>query len=112
MKTRTIFYIFCGLFAIGWFLVFRTYRQHLLSFCLVSFCTAWALYRLPAVKTTETLKTFFLYERKMPKNEFIGTLVTTNVGFFSSVAFSTVLIVTMGVGPACISVVAWSAGLA
>jgi Na+/proline symporter len=47
----------------------------------------------------------------MPRNEFIGTLVTTNVGFFSSVAFSTVLIVTMGIGPAVILVIAWSVGL-
>jgi hypothetical protein len=29
---------------------------------------------------------------QMPRNEFVGTLVATNVGFFSSVAFSTVLI--------------------
>jgi Na+/proline symporter len=47
----------------------------------------------------------------MPRNEFVGTLVTTNVGFFSSVAFSTVLIVTMGIGPALIAVVAWILGL-
>lgn len=111
MKTGAYFYAFCALFVVGWFFVYARSPHHLLSFCLVGFCIAWALYRLPTVNAHETLKGFFLYERKMPRNEFIGTLVTTNVGFFSSVAFSTVLIVTMGIGPAVLLVVAWSLGL-
>jgi Na+/proline symporter len=111
MKTSAIFYGYCALFAIGWAITRSHYPQHLLAYCFVAFCVAWAVYRLPTMTGNETLKTFFLYERKMPRNEFIGTLVTTNVGFFSSVAFSTVLIVTMGIGPSVILVVAWAAGL-
>jgi Na+/proline symporter len=47
----------------------------------------------------------------MPKREFVGTLVTTNIGFFSSVAFSTLLISTLGIGPAVLCVVSWFLGL-
>ena len=111
MKTSAIFYGYCALFLLGWALVFAYYRHNLLPYCFLGFCIAWALYRLPTVKFKETLQSFFLYERKMPRNEFIGTLVTTNVGFFSSVAFSTILIVTMGIGPALILVFAWAFGL-
>jgi Na+/proline symporter len=112
MKTRKIFYVYCGFFVIVWALLYLRSRYYLLPYSFVAFCIAWALYRLPTIKSQETLQSFFLYERKMPRNEFVGTLVTTNVGFFSSVAFSTVLIVTMGIGPAVILVVAWAAGLA
>lgn len=111
MKTRAIFYLFCALFIAGWVFVYSRHHDYLLPFCFVGFSVAWALYRLPTVQARETLTTFFLYERKMPRNEFVGTLVTTNVGFFSSVAFSTVLIVTTGIGPALIAVVAWAVGL-
>lgn len=112
MKTGAVFYGFCFLFLASWIVVYEHFRNELLPLCFVAFCIAWALYRLPTVNAHETLKSFFLYERKMPRNEFIGTLVTTNIGFFSSVAFSTVLIVTMGIGPAVLLVVAWSLGLA
>ena len=111
MKTSKVFYAYCVLFAIGWGFTYLHFAQHLLAYCFVAFCVAWAVYRLPTMAVKETLKSFFLYERKMPRNEFVGTLVTTNVGFFSSVAFSTVLIVTMGIGPALILVIAWALGL-
>ena len=111
MKTSAIFYGFCGLFVVGWAFLYARSPHYLLPYCFVAFCIAWALYRLPTLKSHETLQSFFLYERKMPRNEFVGTLVTTNVGFFSSVAFSTVLIVTMGIGPAIILVIAWALGL-
>jgi hypothetical protein len=111
MKTSAIFYAYCGMFFVGWAFVYARYPGHLLPYCFLAFCIAWALYRLPTVNIKETLQSFFLYERKMPRNEFVGTLVTTNVGFFSSVAFSTVLIVTMGIGPAVVLVIAWALGL-
>ena len=112
MKTSKIFYFYSGLFGVGWALLYFRSPHYLLPYSFVSFCIAWALYRLPTIKSHETLPSFFLYERKMPRNEFVGTLVTTNVGFFSSVAFSTILITTMGIGPAVILVIAWAAGLA
>lgn len=111
MKTRFYFYLFCVLFSFGWVVFFSHFRSHLLAYSFFGFAIAWALYRLPARGTKETLESFFLYERRMPKSEFIGTLVTTNVGFFSSVAFSCVLIVTMGIGPAIFAVLAWVVGL-
>ncbi len=111
MKTRAIFYVYCGLFVLGWAYLYVKSPNYLLLYCFVAFCIAWALYRLPTARSKETLQSFFLYERKMPRNEFVGTLVTTNVGFFSSVAFSTVLIVTMGIGPAVTLVIAWALGL-
>src|SRR5215213_944279 len=111
MKTSKVFYVFCILVVAGWFIVQNRAPGYLVAYSFASFSVAWALYRLPTRSSNETLSSFFLYQRQMPKREFIGTLVTTNVGFFSSVAFSCVLIVTMGIGPAVIAVVAWIVGL-
>src|SRR4051794_21632504 len=111
MKTSKVFYVYCGVFIVIWIVVHSWYPQFLLSYLFLAFCIAWAVYRLPTIQSRETLQSFFLYERRMPRNEFVGTLVNTNVGFFSSVAFSTVLIVTMGIGPAVILVIAWAVGL-
>jgi Na+/proline symporter len=111
VKTRRIFYVFCLFFLFGWAYTYAKFPERLIAYSFVGFSIAWALYRLPTRVESETLTSFFLYERQMPKREFIGTLVTTNVGFFSSVAFSAVLIVTMGIGPAVLAVFAWVAGL-
>jgi Na+/proline symporter len=111
MKTRGVFVVYCVLLLTGWCIVYSVARTHLLLFSFLGFAIGWAVYRLPTRIQNETLQSFFLYERKMPSQEFIGTLVTTNVGFFSSVAFSCVLIVTTGIGPAVIAVIAWILGL-
>lgn len=111
MKTRWFFLLYCAVFLIVWGIVYSFARTHLLACSFLGFAIGWAVYRLPTRLSNETLQSFFLYERKMPSQEFIGTLVTTNVGFFSSVAFSCVLIVTMGIGPAIIAVIAWLLGL-
>jgi Na+/proline symporter len=101
----------CVLAVGGWVAIFFFYAPALPAFTFVAICILWAAYRIPFAITKENLSTFFLYERKMPRREFVGTLVTTNIGFFSSVAFSTLLIASMGVGPAVISVLFWLAGL-
>lgn len=106
-----LFIGFCVFFAAGWGGVQALAPTFTTSFSIVGVCIGWALYRLPSLNEPETMSTFFLYERKMPKKEFIGTLVTTNIGFFSSVGFSTVLVYAMGIGPALICVIAWIFGL-
>jgi len=111
MKTNNWFYGYCLLIVVGWIWV-RTYHpNHLIAYSFASYAVAWALYRWPTRIKDETLASFFLYERKMPRREFVGTLVTTNIGFFSSVAFSCYLIATQGIGPAILLVIAWVVGL-
>jgi Na+/proline symporter len=106
-----IFWLYTALFGLGWYAVQRSNADLIIPYSFIGFCIAWALYRLPALREKETLASFFLYERKMPRRQFVGTLVTTNIGFFSSVAFSTILVFAMGIGPAIIAVVAWFIGL-
>jgi Na+/proline symporter len=106
-----IFLPICILLLGGWFFLLSEAPKIIPLYTVVGVCIVWAAYRLPLAGSAETLAGFFLYERKMPRKEFVGTLVTTNIGFFSSVAFSTLLIASLGVGPAIIAAVAWIAGL-
>jgi Na+/proline symporter len=107
-----IFLPLCVVLLAGWVGLLVYDARVLPAYMVAGVCTIWAAYRLPLTASEENLGSFFIYERRMPKNEFLGTLVTTNIGFFSSVAFSTILIATFGIGPALIAVGAWIAGLA
>jgi Na+/proline symporter len=107
-----LFVPFCILLAIGWALALVYYQSLLYLYTFAAVCIIWGVYRLPITASKENLSSFFIYERRMPRNEFVTTLVTTNIGFFSSVAFSTYLIAAMGPGPALIAVIAWIAGIA
>lgn len=111
LAPNSVFLPACAVALSGWAALFLTYPKALPVFTFAAICILWAAYRLPFAATHENLSTFFLYDRKMPRREFVGTLVTTNIGFFSSVAFSTLLIASFGVGPAIISVIVWIGGL-
>jgi Na+/proline symporter len=111
LPTNSIFIPLCVGLLLAWFFVLSAYPSLLTVYTFVGVCLLWAAYRLPFAGSCETLSSFFLYERKMPRREFVGTLVTTNIGFFSSVAFSTYLIASFGIGPAIICVAAWIFGL-
>lgn len=107
-----IFLPTCTLLIAGWVVLLIYAKSLLVAYSFAATCIVWAVYRLPLAVGRDNLSDFFIYRRRMPRREFVGTLVTTNIGLFSSVAFSTLLIATMGIGPALIAVIIWIGGLA
>lgn len=62
-------------------------------------------------KANDTPEDFFLYNREMPKNQFVPTFVTTNIGLFSSIAYSTILAYTYGIAGMLFATLAWFIGM-
>lgn len=67
--------------------------------------------RVEKYKSNDTPEEFFLYGREMPEKDFIPTFVTSNIGLFSSIAFSTILAYYYGIGGMLITVGAWFLGM-
>lgn len=67
--------------------------------------------RAKGYKDNDTPEDFFLYNREMPKDEFVPTFVTTNIGLFSSIAFSVVLSFYYGIGVMLTTTLAWFIGM-
>ena len=67
--------------------------------------------RIPEYRRNDTPEGYFLHSRQMPSNKFVWTFVTTNIGLFSSIAFSTILAYYYGIPGMVWTVVAWFAGI-
>lgn len=67
--------------------------------------------RVEKYKSNDTPEGFFLYNREMPKKSFVPTFVTSNIGLFSSIAFSTILAYYYGISGMVILVAVWFLGM-
>ena len=67
--------------------------------------------RTEGYKTNDTPEDFFLFNREMPKDEFVPTFVTTNIGLFSSIAFSVILGFYYGIAGMFFTTFAWFLGM-
>jgi len=67
--------------------------------------------RTDSYKENVTPEEFFLYNREMPKDEFVPTYVTTNIGLFSSIAFSVILGFYYGISGMLFMTTAWFFGM-
>jgi Na+/proline symporter len=67
--------------------------------------------RAEGYKKNDTPEDFFLFNREMPKDEFVPTFVTTNIGLFSSIAFSVILGFYYGIAGMFFTTFAWFFGM-
>lgn len=67
--------------------------------------------RKEGYKTNDTPEEFFLYNREMPQGEFVPTYVTTNIGLFSSIAFSAIMGYYYGTAGMLFTTLAWFLGM-
>lgn len=67
--------------------------------------------RTQGAHTTALPDDFFLYDRAMPDSQFVPTYVTTNIGLFSSIAYSTILAYYYGIAGMVFTTLAWFMGM-
>lgn len=90
---------------------FYTYPKGMVYSLLVGSLLLYFFARWPDYQRNKTPDDFFLYNRQMPQSEFVPTFVTSNIGLFSSIAFSTILAFYYGIGGMVFTVLAWFLGM-
>ena len=96
------------------FLNFVLYRHapEILIYTLLSLSLiAYLAIRYDQYKANDTPEDYFLYTRRMPLKQFIPTYVTSNIGLFSSIAFSSILSFYYGLHGVVWPTLAWFVGM-
>lgn len=83
IPSNPLFLPACALLIAGWVVLLLYAKSILIAYSFAAICIIWAVYRLPLAVGQENLSDFFIYRRRMPQREFVGTLVTTNIGLLA-----------------------------
>ena len=72
---------------------------------------AYLVFELPFYKADDTPENFFLFNRQMPERYFVWSFVSTNIGLFSSIAFSVLLSYYFGIAGMFWTTLGWFIGM-
>ena len=92
-------------------LVWNSHPNYMSYIMVFASLLIYLVIRTEGYKTNDTPEDFFLYNREMPQDEFVPTYVTTNIGLFSSIAFSVILGYYYGIAGMLFTVLAWFLGM-
>lgn len=108
---RAVTYIVTGVIVIGWLSSLAWSPDKAIWWAVMGPLLVYLLLRIPEYRNPDTPDGYFLHDRQMPSNRFVWTFVTTNIGLFSSIAFSTILAYYYGVPGMFWTLVAWFLGI-
>nr|VFJ63616.1 MAG: Na+/proline symporter [Candidatus Kentron sp. FW] len=108
---RIVTYFVTGILIIGWFSSLIWKPDVVIWWAVMGPLLIYLLLRIPEYKKIDTPDGYFLHDRQMPSKRFVWTFVTTNIGLFSSIAFSAILAYYYGVPGMVWTVVAWFLGI-
>ena len=110
-KSKIILVCILAALAVSIVLLWNSYPNYITYSMVLSSLLIYLVVRTEGYKANDTPEEFFLYNREMPQDEFVPTFVTTNIGLFSSIAFSVILSFYYGIAGMLFTTAAWFFGM-
>lgn len=110
-KSKKILYSIIFISLLGLILSWIIYPILMIYIPIIGSLLFYLTVRYENYKPNDTPEEYFLYNREMPEDEFVPTYVVSNIGLFSSIAFSVILAFYSGIGGMIIMVSAWFLGM-
>lgn len=98
-------------FLVALFSLWKSHPEYIPHAMVIASLLIYLVCRTQEYRANDTPDDFFLYDREMPRNQFVPTYVTTNIGLFSSIAYSVILAYYYGIAGMLFTTLAWFLGM-
>ncbi|MGA3288569.1 MAG: hypothetical protein ABSD46_14235 [Bacteroidota bacterium] len=111
-KIRNLFVVLTiATSVIIWVIFYFTAPELMVYPLIIGSLAAYLVYEYAFYKVDDIPENFFLFNRKMPERYFVWSFVSTNIGLFSSIAFSVILSFYFGIAGMFWTTFAWFVGM-